>query len=157
MTGMRFASCLAGLWLVGVSAAAQDTRAWEQEARAAIDGYMRAFNARDVEGQRKACNFPLFALDPGGQVRLRAEKAGDLVTDFEALQKREGWDHSTLDLAETVHVSEDKVHFRIVFSRHHKDGATYRTVPGIWIATRQNGHWGLQLQSNMPDVPPSAR
>jgi len=49
-----------------------------------------------------------------------------------------------------VHVSPDKVHYRIVASRRRSDGTAYATGPALYIFTRQNGHWGLQLQSVLP-------
>ena len=82
-------------------------------------------------------------------LRLKGETPEEIATDFEVL-RQSGWDHSTLDLAEAVHVSADKVHFRIVFSRYTADGSPYTTAPGLYVITNQNGHWGLQLQSTLP-------
>ena len=73
----------------------------------------------------------------------------EIATDFDVL-RGSGWDHSTLDLAEAVQVSADKVHFRVVFTRHTADGSPYTTAPGLYVVTNQNGHWGLQLQSVLP-------
>ena len=78
------------------------------------------------------------------------EGPDEIATDFDLLRQAEGWDHTTLDLIEAVQVSTEKVHFKVVISRRHQDGAAYRTAPGLYVVTRQDGHWGLQLQSVLP-------
>ena len=69
------------------------------------------------------------------------------IFDFDTLRAAELWDHSTLDLVDVAHSSAEKVHFRVVASRRYADGSPYRTNPGLYIVTQQDGHWGLQLQS----------
>ena len=119
------------------------------DARAALEEYFRAFNAEDNEALVAISNFPRLSLGRNGQVVVRAEPA-EMATDFALLRQVEGWDHSTLDLVEAMQVSPDTVHFKVVFSRRHADGVAYRTVPGLYVITRQNGDWGLQLQSILP-------
>ncbi|MCH7749554.1 MAG: hypothetical protein IH939_15815 [Acidobacteria bacterium] len=134
---------------VGGSVRAQDAdRQHETEARAALDEYFRAWNAADNAAVAAISNFPRVSLGQNGQVVVR-ETPEEIATDFDAL-RLSGWDHSRLDLAEAVHVSADKVHFRIVFSRYSADGTPYTTAPGLYVITNQNGHWGLQLQSILP-------
>ena len=120
-----------------------------QEARAALDEYFRAFNAADNEALVAISNFPRLSLGRNGQVVVR-EQPADIETDFQLLRQVEGWDHSTLDLVEPLQVAADTVHFEVVFSRRHADGSAYRTVPGLFVITRQDGEWGLQLQSLLP-------
>ena len=129
-----------------VMLAAQDD---ESGAQAALEEYFRAWNAADNEGIAEASNFPRLSLGNNGQVVVR-EAPEDIATDFDLLRQAEGWDHTTLDLFEAVQVSDDKVHFKIVFSRRHEDGTAYRTIPALYVVTQQNGHWGLQLQSVLP-------
>ena len=134
---------------VASSASAQDAdREHEASAREALEEYFRAWNAGDNDAVAAVSNFPRLSLGQNGQVVVR-ETPEDIITDFEALRQT-GWDHSTLDLAEAVQVAADKVHFRIVFSRHTAGGSPYSTVPALYVVTNQNGHWGLQLQSILP-------
>lgn len=146
---MQKHACGAALALLAALAAplsAQDDLA---EARAALEEYFRAWNAEDNEALVAISNFPRLSLGRNGQVVVRAEPA-DIETDFALLRQVEGWDHSTLDLVEAVQVSPDAVHFKVVFSRRHADAAAYRTVPGLFVITKQDGEWGLQLQSLLP-------
>ena len=136
------------VWVGGTARAQEAVRQHEAEARAALDEYFRAWNAADNDAVAAISNFPRLSLGQNGQVVVR-ETPEEITTDFDAL-RQSGWDHSTLDLAEAVHVSPDKVHFRIVFSRYSADGNPYTTAPGLYVITNQNGHWGLQLQSILP-------
>ncbi len=51
---------------------------------------------------------------------------------------------------EVIHADDTKVIAKLTFTRHHADGAVYRTVPVVWIFTNQDGHWGLQLRMILP-------
>ena len=135
---------LAAMLVVPVSAQDHET-----EARAALEAYFLAWNASDNHAIAEASNFPRLSLGANGQVVIR-ESPEEIATDFDLLRQAEGWDHSTLDLADVIHVAADKVHFKIAFSRRRTDGSPYRTVPALYVVTQQNGHWGLQLQSVLP-------
>jgi len=135
---------LAALILAGRPAAAQGTG--EAAARAVLDQYVEAWNAADNEAIADVSNFPRLSIGTAGQVVVR-QNSDEIETDFNLLRQAEGWDHTTLDFVEAVHVGPDKVHYRVVSSRRRSDGSAYRTAPALYIVTRQNGHWGLQLQS----------
>ena len=137
---------LAIMAVLGAPLAAQDDLT---DARAALDEYFRAFNAEDNDALVAISNFPRVSIGRNGQVVVR-EEAADIETDFLLLRQVEGWDHSTLDLVEAVQVAPDAVHFKVVFSRRKVDGAAYRTVPGLFVMTKQDGEWGLTLQSILP-------
>jgi hypothetical protein len=77
-------------------------------------------------------------------VRIEPER---LTFDFEAMKKNQDWVKSTMDSHEVTMVFPDKVHFRIVFSRHNSKGERYLTMEGIYIATKKDGKWGLQVRS----------
>ena len=119
------------------------------DARASLDEYIRAWNAADNEAIAQVSNFPRLSIGSNGQVVVRQSPA-EVETDFDLLRQAEGWDHTTLDLVEAVHTSADKVHYKLVSSRRRSDGTAYRTGPALYVFTRQNGHWGLQLQSVLP-------
>lgn len=141
-----FGAALALMVALAGPLSAQDDLA---DARAALEEYFRAWNAEDNEALVAISNFPRLSLGRNGQVVVRTEPA-EIETDFAMLRQIEGWDHSTLDLVEALQVSPDTAHFKVVFSRRHADGAAYRTVPGLFVITKQNGEWGLQLQSILP-------
>tara|TARA_Y100000590_G_C15488036_1_gene926608 strand:- start:34 stop:495 length:462 start_codon:yes stop_codon:yes gene_type:complete len=145
----KFALCLL---LVSCLVQTIPTAAQQEEivqAQEALEEYFRAWNDADNEAIVEISNFPRLSLGRNGQVVVR-QGPEDITTDFNLLRQAEGWDHSTLDLVEVLQVSQDTVHFKVLFSRRHQDGVAYRTVPGLFIMTKQDGHWGLQLQSMLP-------
>ncbi len=118
----------------------------EARARAAVEAFFRAFNARDDEAQRATMHFPHVRL-ASGRVRV-TERAEDFATPFERLAEAEGWDHSTLDACELVHEGPDKVHFAVTFSRYSSDGTRYATHRSLWVVTKIDGRWGVQARSS---------
>ncbi|MBT3533472.1 MAG: hypothetical protein HN478_06315, partial [Rhodospirillaceae bacterium] len=42
----------------------------------------------------------------------------------------------------------DKVHLRLEIDRCHEDDTVYNKFDTLWIATRQDGHWGIQFRSS---------
>lgn len=148
MTEVRLVGLLvAALILPGTLVVAQDTG--EAAARTALDQYIEAWNAGDNEAIARVSSFPRLSIGPAGQVVVR-QSSDEIETDFDLLRQAEGWDRTTLDLVEAVHVAPDKVHYRVVSSRRRSDGSAYRTGPALYIVTRQNGRWGLQIQSILP-------
>jgi len=117
-----------------------------EQAKKALEAFFLAFNARDVEGLKDSLNYPHVRL-ASGRVMI-AQDRSETKGRFEELAKREGWDRSSLDKAEVVHASHDKVHFAVEFSRYKKDGAKYVTHKSLWIVTRIGDHWGVQARSS---------
>jgi hypothetical protein len=122
----------------------------ERAAHQTLDAYMAAWNASDNNGVRAALNFPHIMLGAAGQVVVAAEPS-EISTDFAALREREGWGSSTLDSFEAVDSTATKVHCKVRFSRYRPDGARYGSGRMLYIVTNQEGHWGIQLRSGMPD------
>ena len=49
---------------------------------------------------------------------------------------------------QVVHSGEDKVHVAIRNDRCRADGTVYNQFDTLWIATLQDGHWGIQFRSS---------
>lgn len=127
------------------------TDAAEHAARQTLDTYMAAWNAADIDGVRATLNYPHVMLGPAGQVVV-AGTPSEIHTDFVALREREGWHSSTLDSFEAVDGMPTKVHCKVRFSRYRADGTKYGSGRMLYIVTNQDGHWGIQLRSGMPDA-----
>jgi hypothetical protein len=121
-----------------------------QGARQAVLDFFTAFNAGDVDGVSKPLNYPHVFL-AGGGVRAAPDATSPSVRpNFERMREAQGWHRSSIESLEASHVSENKVHFDLVFSRWYPDGSRYLTIPALWILTRSGDHWGIQLRSLMP-------
>jgi len=117
----------------------------ERAARAAIEAYFPLFNARDPQALLGVINFPHIRVADGKTTIIRS--AAEWTGDPTPLDPAEGWHHSALDSVEFVQSSADKAHALVVFSRFHADGTRYSSYETLWVVTRSNGKWGIQLRS----------
>ena len=121
----------------------------EAEARKAVETFYIAFNARDAEALGKICHYPHVMI---ANTRIFIVEDFSRYINFEnkivkKSLEREGWHHSKLLSLEAIHVSDDKIHFKIEFGRYKENGAKYAHYKGIWILIRENNHWGILARS----------
>ena len=132
---------------VGVIMAAED----DDDAAAALtalDEFMAAFNARDMDAWAKTLNYPHVRI-ASGAVRVWETPEEYASRDvFSILTSQYGWDHSVWDKREVVQSGKDKVHFATTFSRYDKDGNKIATFDSLYIVTKRDGHWGTQARSS---------
>ena len=117
----------------------------EAGARKAVDDFFIAFNALDGEAMKNIQHYP-HVMIADKKVFITKEPS-DYIDYTKNLPEREGWHHSKVESLEAIHVSEDKVHFKIEFARYKEDGEKYAHYLGIWIFTREDDHWGLLARS----------
>jgi hypothetical protein len=140
---------LGGLSLLAgyISAAGMKESEIEAEARNPIDDFFRAFNARDIEGCRKALHYPHMQI-AGSDVSLLNDPESFQI-DFQALAN-EGWTYSTLDSCTMRQNCDEKVHFEIQLSMHQANDSRYATYQALWVVTKQDETWGIQCRSIFP-------
>ena len=66
------------------------------------------------------------------------------------LEKEENWNKSTLDKVKVINKSENAVQCLVEFNRRLENNESYATANGIWVATKKNDHWGLQIRAMIP-------
>ena len=98
-------------------------------------------------------NFP-FTYQSYHGVALTIEKAADCGVDAPLpwaiiLKTDPHWHHTDLDFMEEVARSPSSVVFKVGLSRVDDKGDTYGRYQAIWIATCQQGHWGVQFRHNL--------
>jgi len=122
----------------------------DEEAEAAacfvIDEFFTAWNGADNEAMLKTMNLPHAFILRNGRAAV-AKTPERIATDFDAMRKREDWHHSKYQDLKIIHATPDKVLAQLTFTRHHEDDSIYATVPVLWIITKQNDHWGIQLRA----------
>ena len=119
----------------------------EAAARAPIDAFFKAFNARDNEALKKTLHYPHVRINEAGGVNIW-QTAAEAGTNFDALTRNEGWARSSLDSVTMRANDPAKVHFEVVFSRYKADGTKYATYQSLWIVTLKDGAWGVQARSS---------
>lgn len=124
------------------------TKPGEQGA-AVARAFLDAFNAQDAEALADTLNYPHVRLANGRfeTIASREDFVARAPRVAQALE-REGWHHSVLTSLEVVHEGEDKVHLALHYDRCRADGGVYNRFDTLWIATLQDGHWGIQFRSS---------
>ncbi len=115
----------------------------EAEARKTIEAFFPLLNARDAQGALAIVHFPHIRMGGTGTVIIPTAKEwkGDPVP----LESQ--WHHSALDSLEFIQSDANKVHAMVVFSRFTADGRRYASFPTLWIVTKVDGRWGIQVRS----------
>jgi hypothetical protein len=117
-------------------------------ARAAMDGFMAAFNARDAEAIRSRWfHFPHVRFH-GGTVTVmeRPQDYHNLVWD--STGQSAGWGRSAWDYVEVIDAGPAKVHFRVQFTRYRADGSAIGSYRSLYIVTFADGRWAIQGRSS---------
>ncbi len=120
-------------------------------ARAAMDGFMAAFNARDAEAIRtRWFHFPHVRFHSGTvTVMQRPEDYHNLVWAGEG--QSAGWGRSAWDYVEAIDAGPEKVHFRVQFTRYRADGSAIGSYKSLYIVTCKDGSWAIQGRSSWAD------
>ena len=135
------------LLLAALGVPAFQSRSREVEARAPIEAFFKAFNARDNEALKKTLHYPHVRINEAGGVNVWRD-ASEVGTNFDALTRSEGWARSSLDSVTMRQNDPVKVHFEVVFSRYKADGTKYATYQSLWVSTKRDGAWGIQARSS---------
>ena len=117
------------------------------EALAVVERYIAALNARDTGAIREAFNFPHLRIGAKGNM-VRYEKPEDYGFEnfFRAVTK-DGWHHTGIDKLEVVFATEGKAHVALHFTRYREDDSVIGRYFSLYVVTRQEGHWGIQIGS----------
>ena len=121
----------------------------EQAGIDAVHEFVNAFNAQDHERIARSMNYPHIRL-AGGRFQTIEDAAQFAAQSirYEPMLRAEGWVTSKLANAEVIHATPDKVHLALEMLRLDKNGETYNSFQTFWIATLQDGHWGIQFRSS---------
>ena len=115
----------------------------------AVRAFIDAFNEQDHDALANTLNFPHVRLANGRFVTI--EDSTTFVNRSKKnkpLLEAEGWDHTVLKDVQVVHSGADKVHLALSIDRCHADGTVYNHFETLWIATCEDGHWGIQFRSS---------
>ena len=115
----------------------------EAAAREVIDAYFPLFSARDAKGLLRVVNFPHIRVTGTGTVIIPS--ANDWSGDPTPLES--DYHHTELESLTFIQSDAVKVHAMVVFSRYRGDGTKYVSYPTLWIVTKVEGRWGIQVRS----------
>jgi hypothetical protein len=118
-------------------------KASEAAARKVIEAYFPLFSRRDAKGLLAVVNFPHIRVTASGTTIIPSAK--EWTGDPTPLEKY--YDHTELDSLTFVQSDAGKAHALVRFSRYKQDGTKYISYPTLWVVTKVNGHWGIQVRS----------
>ena len=130
-----------------ISAAGMKESDLEAEARKPIDDFVVGLNARDIEKCRKTLHYPHIQI-AGNELSILNDPESFQI-DF-SLLANEGWVYTTLDSCEMRQSCDEKVHFEVQLSMHKANDARYATYQALWIVTKKDNTWGIQVRSIFP-------
>ena len=116
---------------------------------AVVREFVDAFNAQDHHRLAHVLNYPHIRLANDRFARI--ESAADFEAgsrSHESTLRQTGWDHTVIKHLSVVHSSPTKVHLAITNDRVRSDGSLVVSFDTFWIATLQDGHWGIQFRSS---------
>jgi hypothetical protein len=125
-----------------------ETGTHENEIAAAmrcLDGFMAAFNARDVKAFEATFNFPSVRLASNTLVVIEPGYHKQEMFNRGALKE---WDHSAWERRNVIHAGPEKVHLDTRFTRYRADGSIIGGFDSIYVVTREKGHWGVKARSS---------
>ncbi len=121
---------------------------WIAGARAAMDGFMAAFNARDAEAIRSTWfHFPHVRFH-SGKVTVMETPADFVNLVWNSQTQSKGWGYTKWDYVETIDAGAEKVHFRVQFTRFRPDHSVLGTYRSLYIVTFRDGRWAIQGRSS---------
>ena len=131
-----------------MSDTAVDADAPEPAARAAMHGFMAAFNRRDAEAIRSRWfHFPHVRLH-SGKVTLMSRPEDFANRVWEGKGQSAGWGYSAWDYIELVDIGPGKVHFRVQFTRYRDDASVIGSYRSLYVVTLQDDRWAIQCRSS---------
>ena len=117
-------------------------------ARAAMDGFMAAFNAEDAEAIRTTWfHFPHVRFH-SGKVTVMEKPADFHNLVWTRMGQSEGWARTAWDYVEVIDAGVEKVHFRVQFTRFRGDGSAIGSYRSLYIVTLQDDRWAIQGRSS---------
>ena len=117
-----------------------------KEARAGVEAFIDAWNTGRNAELRKALHYPFITLRGTGDVEI-AQTPDEFQIDFDRMRNKQQWDHSTFDAIEPVWIAPAKAHFKVQWSRHNTNGTRYVTGQILYVLTKVDGQWKIQVRS----------
>jgi hypothetical protein len=142
----RLAVGCAACLVAGVALTGADSKA-EIQAKAIMNEFMRAFNARDQQAWSATLNYPHVRF-ASNEVKVY-NTPEDFRREMADYPKRLApWHHSRWESMKAIQSGPDKVHLAVTFVRYNENNKEIGKFPSLYVVTLKNGHWGVQARSS---------
>ena len=125
----------------------------ENKAIQCLHDFLIFFNKKDKDKILECLHYPHMAQSDNNDPRIyysKEEMWSYIGFLLNKLETEEGWCKSTLDKVQVLNKSENAVQCLVEFNRRLKNDESYAKATGIWIATKKNNRWGLQIRTMIP-------
>ena len=125
----------------------------EQMALRSLYQFIKFFNKKDKENILNCLHYPHMAQSRNNDPKIyfnKEEMWTYISFLLNKLEKEESWQQTTLDKVQIVNSSEYSVQCNVEFNRRDDNKKSYAKAKGIWITTKKDGKWGLQLRAMIP-------
>jgi len=119
----------------------------ETRCRDLLDRFMAGLNRRDAAAMDACMNFPHVRMAEG-QVTVYDAPGNNPMDLFQRLEANDGWHHSAWEHVRVVQASKVKVHLDVRYTRYRADDSVIGVYDSLYIATLQDGRWGIQARSS---------
>ena len=112
-----------------------------------LDRFMAALNAHDAGAMDRCMHFPHPRLAEG-TIKVYPAAGQNPMDLFDRLEAQDNWSYSRWDARELVQFDERKAHVVLSYTRFRADDSVIGTYQSLYIMTRQDGQWGIQVRSS---------
>ncbi|MDO9403516.1 MAG: hypothetical protein Q7T87_05765 [Polaromonas sp.] len=119
----------------------------DAQCRQVLDRFMDALNQHDAQGMDKTMHFPHYRHS-GGHVKVYAAPGSNPMDLFSRLQKDDNWLYSTWRTRHLVQFDERKAHYALSYTRFRADHSVIGIYESLYVLTRVDGAWGIQMRSS---------
>ena len=112
-----------------------------------LDAFMDALNAHDAAGMDRCMHFPHPRIAEG-KVTVYDKPGTNPMDLFERLKKSDNWSYSRWVKRELIQFHDTKAHVALSYTRHRADDSLIGTYESLYILTKVDGRWGIQLRSS---------
>jgi hypothetical protein len=140
--------CLASTFPAAASWSETPEEAAIASARAVMDAFLQAFNARDESAWADTLFFPHVRVAGGGVVVIENKDAFVASMDMDEFARTFNWGHSEWDAIEVIQAGPEKVHFKVRFSRFDPAGVRNATFDSLYIVQKVDDRWGVRARSS---------
>lgn len=112
-----------------------------------LDRFMRALNAHDATGLDATMHFPHVRFAEG-RIKTYDTPGSNPMDLFDRLRAEDDWKYSTWRTRELVQFSDAKAHVALSYTRFRSDGSVIGIYESLYVLTKVDGAWGIQMRSS---------
>ncbi|CAG2135038.1 nuclear transport factor 2 family protein [Cupriavidus plantarum] len=119
----------------------------EAACRDVLDRFMAALNAHDADAMDACMHFPHVRF-AGGNIKVYESAGSNPMDLFQRLRDEDDWRYSTWRERELVQFGGNKAHVALSYTRFRGDGSVIGVYESLYVLTRVEGNWGIQMRSS---------